>query len=212
MRIGSGNMGVDQRGTASFANVGDRFLADSEAFQGIGTVAFGNVQTGKTPGEPRNAAAGGLNFNRNGNGVAIVFDEIKERKLLGTSDVERFPEFALAGGAVTGRDVNDFIWLVVDVFTQRSFARLLQCLLVALVIQSGLRSANGLDKLRAGAGRAADDIPAVVSPMRGHLAPTGAWVIFGTNGLQEGFERGHAEHEAQRPVAVIGVDPVYPGA
>ena len=168
------------------------------------------MQTRETFRESRNAAASGLNFHGNGDGVAVVFDEIEERQLFGACDVEGFPEFAFAGGTVAGRDIDNFIGLVIDMFTKGSFPGLLQSFSVTLVVERGLGSAYGLDKLRAGAGRTADDVPAVVSPMRGHLASTGTWVIFGTNGLQEGFERGHAEHEAQRSVAVIGVDPVYP--
>src|SRR5208283_3888447 len=164
----------------------------------------------ETLDEPRNAAPGGLNFHGNGNGVAVVFDEVEERKLFGAGDVEGFPEFAFAGGAVSRRDVDNLIGLMINMFAQRSFPGLLQSLRVALVIERGLGGAHGLDKLRAGAGRTTDDVPAIVSPMRGHLTSTGTGVIFGTNGFEEGFERGHAEHEAQRPVAVIGVDPVYP--
>src|SRR5262249_55892307 len=69
---------------------------------------------------------------------------------------------------------------------------------------------NRLHILGSGAGRFADNVPLVMPPVRGHLASTGTRVILCADGLQEGLERGHAEHEAQRPVAVVGGDPVYP--
>ena len=103
------------------AAVLDGFLADGVAFERIGAVAFGDVQAGETADEARDAAAGGLNFDRDGDGVAVVFDQIKQRKFFGAGGVERFPEFAFAGRAVAGGDVDDFIGCVIDVFAERSF-------------------------------------------------------------------------------------------
>src|SRR5580700_6188448 len=93
---------VDQRGTEALAAIFDGFLADRIAFERIGAVAFGDMQARETADETRDAASGSLHLNRNGDGVTVVFDDIQERKLFRAGDVERFPELAFAGGAVSG--------------------------------------------------------------------------------------------------------------
>ena len=102
-------MRVNESRPAAFAHVMNRFLADAVAFEGIGAIAFGDVQAGETFDEAGNAAAGGLHFNGNGDGVAVVFDEIEERKLFGARGVQRFPEFAFAGGAIAGGNDTQFL-------------------------------------------------------------------------------------------------------
>src|SRR6267378_388281 len=131
-------MRVDERRTAALAAILYRFFADGVAFERIRAVNLRNVQTRKSTYKFGNAAAGGLYFHRNRNGIAVIFDEIEERKLLGASDVQGLPEFALAGGAVTTRDVHDFIGLVVHVFPERGVLCLRQRLGAALVIKRGL--------------------------------------------------------------------------
>ena len=121
MRIRTRDVRVNQRGAAALAAVFDGFLADGVAFQRIGAVAFRDVQAGKAAHELRNAAAGGLHFHGNGDGVAVVFDQIEERQFFGAGGVERFPEFAFAGGAVAAGNVDDFVGLVCDVFAERRF-------------------------------------------------------------------------------------------
>src|SRR5712692_176530 len=44
--------------------------------------------------------------------------------------------------------------------------------------------------------------------MRWHLAPAGARVILGSNGLEKHFERRDAQHQAERAIAVVGVKPI----
>src|SRR2546430_5659753 len=49
-------------------------------------------QPGKPSHKFRDAPAGGLHFNRHGDGVAIVFHQIQQREFLGAGDVQGFPE------------------------------------------------------------------------------------------------------------------------
>ena len=204
-------MRVNQRGAATIAHILNGFLADGVAFQRIGAVAFRDVQAGKAADEFGNAATGGLYFDRHGNGVAVVFNQIKQRKLLGARGVQRFPEFALAGGAIAGGDINDFVRVVIEHFAQRRFLRLQQGFRMALVIERSFRGAHRLHELRSGAGRLADDIPLAVAPVRRHLAAAGAWIVFGADGLQQHVERSYAEHQAESAIAIIGVKPIDSG-
>ena len=79
------------------------------------------------------------------------------------------------------------------------------------VIESGFGSSNGLDELRPGAGGLADDIEFLVAPVGGHLASAGAWVVLRAYGLEEGFQRGHAEGKTKSAVAVVRVEPIDAG-
>ena len=181
----------------------DGFLADGVAFERIGAVAFRDVQAGETAHEARDAAAGGLHFDGNGDGVAVVFDHVEQRQFFRAGDVERFPELAFAGGAIASRNVDDFVAVVIDVLAERSLLGLRERFLTMLVVKGGFRSADRLHELRAGAGRTADDVPLVVAPVRRHLAAAGSGIILGADGLQQHLERRDAEHQAEGAVAVI---------
>src|SRR2546423_12912421 len=100
-------MSVDQRGTTTMPAVLDGLFTGCVALQRIGTVTFRGVKTRKRAGELGDAAAGGLHLNRDGNGVAVVFNQVKQGQFLSASGVKRFPEFALAGGAVARGGKND---------------------------------------------------------------------------------------------------------
>src|ERR1700723_3522983 len=102
-------MRVNKSGAATVAAVLNGSFADGIAFERIGAVAFGDVKARKPAREFRDAAARGLYFDGDGNGVAVVFDQIKEGEFLGTRGVQRLPELAFAGCTVARRDVNDFV-------------------------------------------------------------------------------------------------------
>src|SRR6476646_8848031 len=44
--------------------------------------------------------------------------------------------------------------------------------------------------------------------MRGHLAAVGVWILSCANGGKQLFKRRHAELEAERAIAVIGIKPI----
>ncbi len=128
MRIGADDVRVDQRrtfaGAAMFGGAAQRGVT----FQRLGAVAFLDVQIRIIPDELGNAAAGSLHFDRDRNGVAVVFDEIENREALAAGGVQRFVKFAFAGGAVTGGNVSDLVVVKGDRGAHRSFARLSKAL------------------------------------------------------------------------------------
>ncbi len=46
--------------------------------------------------------------------------------------------------------------------------------------------------------------------MRGHLAATGAGIVLRPRSREKSFQRRYAEHEAERAVAVVRINPVNP--
>ena len=48
----------------------------------------------------------------------------------------------------------------------------------------------------------------LVAPVGGHLAPAGVGIVGRADGGEELLGGGHAEAEAERPVAIVGVEPV----
>ncbi len=109
VRIGAGDMAVDESGTLAGAAVGDGGLEGMHARDGIGAIDFRDVEVREVGKQARNVAAGGVDFNRNGNGVAVVFNDDEEREFAIGGDADGFPEFAFAGGAFTDGDVDDFV-------------------------------------------------------------------------------------------------------
>ena len=69
-------------------------------------------------------------------------------------------------------------------FAERSILGLRQSFGMTLVIKCRFRGANGLHKLRAGAGGLTDDVQWRLAPVRRHLAPAGAGIVFGADALQ----------------------------
>ena len=54
----------------------------------------------------------------------------------------------------------------------------------------------------------ADDVQLLVTPVRRHLPATGVGVVGGAHGGEQHLRRRHAERQAQRAVAVVGIEPV----
>src|SRR6266571_4141357 len=70
------------------------------------------------------------------------------------------------------------------------------------------RGTDGLDELRARAGRLAHDVPLRMAPVRGHLPAPGAGIILCSNCREQRFQRGYSKHEAKCPIAVIRINPI----
>src|SRR5204863_3383583 len=110
-----------------------------------------DLQIRESGNHPGDIAAGSLLFDGDRNRPAIVFDQVKNREFFEASNVERLPEFALAGGSVAGGDEGDRV-------------------------STGLEAALGVgatycgQKLSAGSGGRRDDVKARIAPMRRHLA------------------------------------------
>src|SRR6185437_16004110 len=81
----------------------------------IGSVNLGEVEVVEILDELRDAAAGRVDFHRNRDGIAVVFNNEDDGKLLVRGGVERFPELALRGRAFADGDVDDLIALELNV-------------------------------------------------------------------------------------------------
>ncbi len=75
----------------------------------VGTVAPKNTYPGEVFDDSRDVAAGSLEFHRYRDGVSVVFNQVQHRELFEACRVERFPELALARGAVANRDVDHLV-------------------------------------------------------------------------------------------------------
>ncbi len=67
------------------------------------------VEMGEVGEQVRDVAAGGVDFDGNGDGVAVVFDDEEDGELEVGGDADGFPELALGGGAFADGDVDDFV-------------------------------------------------------------------------------------------------------
>ncbi len=48
--------------------------------------------------------------------------------------------------------------------------------------------------------------------MRRHLPAAARWIVLGPDGCEEHLERGHAERQTERAIAIVREDPIVPGA
>src|ERR1700722_5069338 len=115
MGVGARYVRVNERWPTALPAVLNGGFADGIAFKRVGTIAFRDVQARETAGEFRDAAARGLDFDRNGNGVSVVFNEVDQRELFGARGVQGSPEFAFRGGPLARRDKYYFPGLVAHV-------------------------------------------------------------------------------------------------
>src|ERR1039458_4326674 len=66
-------------------------------------------ENSESPQPAANGALRGLHFHRHRDGIAVILYDKNYRQLAERSGVHRFPELAFAGGAVTQRNIGDFV-------------------------------------------------------------------------------------------------------
>ena len=159
---------------------------------GIAPVDLADEQVGERADELRDAAPRGLHLHRDRDRVAVVLDDVDDRDLAVAGGVEALPELALGRGPVAGRAVDDLVLLLA-------------------AQHAGLGAAHGLEELGAGGGGLGHDVQAAVTPVRGHLPAARVGVVLRPHRGEEHLGGGHPELEHQRPVPVVGVEPVVPG-
>ena len=196
VRVGTDHLGVHQRRALPLPRVGDRLLQHLVGGEEVAAVDFLDEEVREAAHELGDRAAGGVHLDRDGDGVAVVLDEIDDGELEVRRGVERLPELALGGRAVTGRDEDDLIRLEPVGDPER------------LGAHHRLGGADGLEELRPGGGGGGDDVRLLEPPVRRHLPPAGVRVDRRADGRVEHLRRGHPEREAEGPVAVVGVEPV----
>ena len=201
VRVGTRGVRMQHRGPAAVTRVCDDLGGRPVGVHHVRAVALHDVQAGEARRELRYAAARGLNLDRHADRVAVVLYDVDDRELQVARRVERLPELPLGGGAVAGADDDDFVVVVGRELEPRYDAHL----------GAGFGRADRLEELCAGRRRGRRDVEALVTEMRRHLATTGGRVGLGADGLQEMVQRGLAEREHHRPVAVVRVEPVLPG-
>ncbi len=73
--VGADAVAVDQGRSVAGAAVGHGGLEGVQAGHGIGAVDLGKVEVGEVGDQARDVAAGRVHFDRNADGVAVVFDD-----------------------------------------------------------------------------------------------------------------------------------------
>src|SRR5438552_4277490 len=106
-------MRMDERWASALAAIFSGALKCFVTGEHIRSVAFLDVEIGKTAHQPRNASARRLYFDGDGDRVAVVFDQVEHRQLKIAGRVERFPKLAFARRAVARGNVNDLIFFKV---------------------------------------------------------------------------------------------------
>ncbi len=203
MRIRPNHARVHHRGALPRAHVGDGFAHHAQAGEEIRAVDRRDVQAGERRQQARHVPAGSLDLDRDRNRIAVVFDEIEERQPPGAGGVERLPELALAGRALAERCVDDLVALESRFAIGDRFD--------ALVDDARFRPADGMEHLRGGRARSRHDVERLVPPVRRHLASAVAGIGRRADRREQHLERRHAELQAQRAVAIVGVEPVVTG-
>ena len=191
---------VHQRRSFARAAPGRRVLHRAIALEHVGAVAAKDVEAGERLDELGDAAAGRLHLDGHRDRVAVVLDHEEHGQFADARGRQRLPELALAGRAVADRDVDDLVVLELRVAIGN--------VLDALVEHAGFGAADGLQALRAGRARLRDDVELLVAPVRRHLPAAAVRIVLGADAAQEHLERRHAEHQAQRAVAVVRIEPV----
>ena len=200
MRVGPRDLRVHERRTLPLARPRDGFGEPRMAGEEIAAIDLQNLQVREALDETRDVAAGRLRLDRHRDRVAVVLDDVDDGQSLLRSRVQRLPELAFAGGAVAERAEDDLIGLELELAIGDGVD--------VLVEQSRLGDADGLQALRASRTSTRDDVQRAAAPVRRHLPAVTCRVVFRADGLQEHVERGDAERQAERAVAVVRHEPV----
>ena len=201
--IGPNHVGVNQSRPLSGAGVLRGLREDVEGGEHIAAIHFLNEETGKSGQQLGYGPAGGVDLHRHRDGVAVVLHQEDHRQLQVGRGVERLPELSLTGGPVARGAENHLVALgqlipVWDAIDLR-------------VPQPGFGASDSLEELGSGGARGADDVEVFVPPMGRHLPATGVRVIGRADGGEELLGGGHAQAQAQRPVPIVGIEPVVGG-
>ena len=196
MRVWSDNARMNQRRPFPLACEVYSSVERVVTRQQVTAIHFFDEEIRKGTNQLRDAAAGGIYFHRNRDGVAVVLDQIDGRQLEVRGGVERFPEFTFTRLAFTGRDEHDFVLL-------ESFRDVEQ-----LRAKGGFGRPDALQKLRSRRRRRRDDVVRLMSPVARHLASAGRGIDRGAHCLVQHFRWSHAEGQAEGAVAVISVEPI----
>src|SRR5271166_363605 len=166
VRIRPDHMSVHKRRAITAANVIERSFEGRITRQRIGAIHLGKMEVRKSLHQIADVPARSANFYGNRNGVLVVFDEVKQRQLEIRGCVQRLPEFAFTGGAVTGGDVSHLVTMEGHVLELAIVAAgLLRRHRMAAEIPAGFGTTHGLQKLGPRRRRRRDDVQLLMSPV-----------------------------------------------
>ena len=203
MRVQPHHPGLDEDRPAPAARVGEGPPQGLDAGQRVGAVDADDLQPRERRHEAGDVAARGLELDGDGDGVAVVLDQVEHGEPAGAGGVQRFPELALAGAPVAERHVDDV--------ALGARAGGVGDLREPEVVLAGFGAADGVEALsRDGAG-GRHQVQVGPAPVRRHLAPARGRVVGRAHRGQQHLAGRHAQGQDQRPVAVVGEEPVAAG-
>jgi hypothetical protein len=182
------------------------------AFHRVGAVDLGKEEIGEIRDQARDVSSGRVHFDRNRDGVAVVFDNEQNGQPRGGGRADRFPEFSFAGRTLTQRDVHHFISMEMRGLERAVVSLALFCCPgMGGEVSASLRAAHCLGALGGNGRGLADNIQPGIAPVGGHLAAAAGHIACGSDGLQQHFLNRIAQSEAERAIAIVGIEPVIAG-
>ena len=111
MGVGADDLGMNEGRAFPHAAIADRLAHGLEARDRIAAVDLEDEEIGERAHQLADAAARGLDLDRNRDRVAVVLHQVDHGQLQVAGGVEAFPELAFGGGAVAGADEDDLVML-----------------------------------------------------------------------------------------------------
>ena len=204
VRVGANDVRMDEGRPLPVARVGERVLQRIVRGQKVAAVGLGDEEAGIRTHELRDGAAGRVHLDGHRDRIAVVLHDEDDGELQRARRVQRLPELAFRGGALSDRDDDNFVRRRVRDRAGKAGRLLTQ------EIAAGLGRSDAGQALGARGRRGREDAQRGRAPVRGHLPPRRRRVVRGAEGLQEHVPRRHPEAEADRAVAVVREEPVRP--
>ena len=194
---------MDQCRTPSGPDVRGRLGEGPVAGEEVGAVDGVHVQPRERAHEARDVTAWRLDVHGHGDRVAVVFHEEEHRQPFRARRVQRLPELTFARRAFAEGREDDLVSAKTGC-TIRDVGQ-------AAIEHAGLGRADRVQDLRRRRARSGHDVQRLVAPVRGHLSSAVARVERRADAGEQHLERGHAELKAERPIAVVRMEPVVAG-
>ncbi len=154
--------------------------------QRIGAVDLGEEEIRKIVHQTRDIPAGRIHFDRNRDGIAVVFNHEDDGQLFVGRRVQRLPEFALRSRALSDRYIDNLVALELDIAPLAVVALMIfRGLGMAGEVTAGLRAADSMQALRRRRRRRRNDMVRRAAPVRRHLPPTAGWICGRADPLQQ---------------------------
>ena len=212
VRVRTNHVGMNESRAVSFAAIGSSSRKRGVCRGQIGAVNLLEMKVWEAADQARNVSTRHLHFDWNRNRVFVIFHHEDQRQVSVRCGIQRFPELAFAARALAKGNQRHFVGVGNDGL---ELAVVAGCFFrhagMMGHITRNLGAAYRLQNLRAGRRGAGDNIQPRIAPVRGHLPPAGTGVCGGAYSLQQHLVRRRAQSQAERPVAIIRIEPVVSG-